>query len=100
MSYEIVLGHRSLDRIRDVNLAVLDCLEDGLSQLAFNPVELGRRATLPHPTAMCYDITCTIPEGTYYFRAFFYYQQNERDLRVFDITFTGPFRAEPRHPPR
>ena len=44
---------------------------------------------------MEYDFECEGSSGWYAFRAFFYFKQNEQDIKIYMVTVDGPFTAKP-----
>ena len=89
MSYEIVFGDKALDRIPDwLPRQVLDALESSLKRLASDPVQFGEPMVFPDPRrGLKYSFDCAHEGRTFYFVAYFYYLENESDLRVYDVTF-------------
>ncbi|HEX7448742.1 MAG TPA: hypothetical protein VF306_14415 [Pirellulales bacterium] len=87
MSYELVWGEATFDEIvatRD--RGIIDCVDRHLRILAANPVRHGYRTNHPKPGTMAFDFHCDGHIGRYDLRAYFYYMENERDLRVYRIT--------------
>jgi hypothetical protein len=92
MGYEIVWGYRALDDVLALNpMGILDCFEEQMDVLKRDPVREGTRATFPYPGTMRFDFECVGSSGRYDFRAFFYYKENERDIRIYHVAVDGPF---------
>ncbi len=87
MSYEIVYGEKVLDRIFRAAPPpeIVDCLETSMARLAADPVGVSRRPPIPFiQHGQMFTFHCDGIDGRrWYFRAHFYYADNEADLRVF-----------------
>jgi hypothetical protein len=88
MSYEILLGDLAGKSIFQLPPELADDLESALNRLAENPVERSQRSDFPYPFAQVYYFGLRHAGATYLFAAHFYYGEDERTLRVFDLRFT------------
>jgi len=96
MDYEIVFGQGALDGLPDwIPEAVVAELERQCEYLRADPVNRSQRISAAEqalsPTARCgqkYSFTYSCQGRTYRFVIYFYYRDNERDLRVYDVEMT------------
>ncbi len=66
---------------------VIDGIEANLLRLASDPVNLSRKSRLPAPASgQCFDFACDHAGWTHYFRAFFFYTQDETTIYVYGLT--------------
>jgi len=96
MDYEIVFGQGALDGLPDwIPPAVVDELERELDFLRADPVNRSQRISAVEqtlsPTMRCgqkYAFTFLYQGRTFHFVIYFYYRDNEHDLRVYDVEMT------------
>lgn len=96
MNYEIVFGEGALDRIPAwLPEAVVDQIERECDLLCVDPVHRSQRISAVEqalsPTMRCgqkYAFAYRHQGRTFHFVIYFYYRDNEHDLRVYDVEVT------------
>lgn len=90
MNYDLVWGDAMFDDIRaTADRGIIDCVDRNLRILAANPVRHAYRTNHPKPRTMAFDFHCLGDRGPYDLRAYFYYMENERDLRAYRLTISA-----------
>jgi len=98
MTYEIIYGEHSLDRLFELledlkSSSILECVEKAMERLAADPVHHGVRGRNLHQLPdgrivrpQQFDFHCdAVPGRRVYFRAHFYYGDDEVSLRVIKV---------------
>ncbi len=96
MSYEIVFGPGALDRLPDwIPEAVVRELEQQLDYLRANPASRSQRISEAEQAlspvvhrGQKYAFSFAYQGRTFHFVVYFYYRDNEYDLRVYDVEMT------------
>ena len=88
MSYEIVLGDLARESIFSLPPELADELGAALERLGENPVERSQPSDFPYPFGQVYRFGLQHAGAVYLFAAHFYYGEDERTLRVFDLRFS------------
>jgi len=87
MSYEIVFGDGALWELDWVPEEILGEIQHALERLARDPVRLGERAMFPDPwKGQKHTFQCRAEDQVYEFVAYFYYHENEREIRIIKVT--------------
>ena len=89
MSYVVEKAEGAFSRLVGLPPEVLQKIDAALSELAASPLELGKKASFPYPPrGQMYPFHCDHAGVRYYFVAFYYFGDDERTLRVYDVTVT------------
>lgn len=87
MNYDIVLGDLARQSIYRLPPALVGELQTALERLGQSPVERSQRSDLPYPFGQVYRFQVRHGDEVYRFAAHFYYGEDERTLRIFDLRF-------------
>jgi hypothetical protein len=88
MSYDIVLGDLARKSLYRLPPKLADGLHSALERLAENPVERSHRSDFPYPFGQVHRFGLRHAGEVYLFAAHFYYGEDERTLRIFDLRFS------------
>jgi hypothetical protein len=76
-----------MDRLYEiVPAAHAECILGNLVRLASDPTHLSQRCPHPYPGTKTFDFECRRDEDAFSFRVHFFFNQEETQICVFDIT--------------
>lgn len=86
-SYEVELSDKAAESLQSYPVDVVVCISNHLTELAGDPLALGRRAHFPYrPVGQIYDFWCHEAAGHYFVTVFFHFKPGEQTIKVYAIS--------------